>query len=122
ILFSSFYFPYWNLHLKAPQYPQGLHLSVYMDHVEGDVTEVNLLNHYIGMSSLDDAAQFERRIAWYAILLLSLGAFLIIPIGRKVYKALYLPPILFLLGFMGDLFYWLYQAGHRLNPDAPVRI
>lgn len=122
ILIFSFYFPYWNLTLKAPQYPQGLNLSIYMDHVEGDTAEVNLLNHYIGMSSLDNSAQFERRIAWYAILALSIGAFLVIPVGRKTYKVFYLPPLFFLAGFIGDLFYWLYQAGHNLNPDAPVTI
>lgn len=122
ILLSSFWFPYWNLDLRAPQYPDGLKIQIYMDHVEGDVSEVNILNHYIGMGSLDDAAKFERQIAWYVLVLLTLGAVLVIPIGRKVYKIFYLPPVIFLLGFVGDLFYWLYQAGHDLNPDAPVRI
>ena len=122
LLLSSFWFPYWNLNLKAPQYPDGLRVSVYMDHVEGDVREIDILNHYIGMSSLNEAAQFERRFAWYAILALALGTVLILPIGLKVYKVFYLPPVLFLLGFVGDLFYWLYKAGHDLNPDAPVRI
>lgn len=118
----SFYFPYWNLELKAPQYPDGLHLSVYMDHVAGDVTEVNLLNHYIGMSSLDSAAQLERRFAWHALLLLAIGSLLVIPLGKKNHTVLYLPPIGFLVGFIGDMFFWLYRAGHQLNPDAPVRI
>ncbi len=122
VLISSFWFPYWSLNLKAPQYPNGLQLYVYMDHVEGDVNEVNILNHYIGMASLDEAAQFERRFAWYGLLFLALGAVLVIPIGRKVYKVFYVPPILFLLGFIGDLFFWLYKAGHDLNPDAPVDI
>lgn len=122
ILLLSFWFPYWSLDLHAPQYPDGLKIRIYMDHVEGDVREVNILNHYIGMASLDDAAKFEREFAWYGLLLLALGAALIIPIGRKSHKIFYLPPIIFLLGFIADLFYWLYQAGHDLNPDAPVNI
>ena len=122
ILLTSFWFPYWSLNLQAPQYPNGLKIHIYMDHVEGDVSEVNILNHYIGMSSLDDAAKFERKFAWYALLLLALGAVLLIPISRKIYKVFYLPPILFLLGFIADLFYWLYSAGHDLNPNAPVNI
>lgn len=122
ILLLSFWLPYWSLDLHAPQYPDGLKIRIYMDHVEGDVREVNLLNHYIGMASLNDAAQFEREFAWYGLLLLALGAVLIIPIGRKSHKIFYLPPIVFLLGFIADLFYWLYQAGHDLNPDAPVNI
>lgn len=122
LIVFSFWFPYWNLTLKAPQYPKGLHISVFMDHVEGDVSEVNILNHYIGMKSLDEAAQFERRFAWAGLLLFALGAFLILPIGRKLYKILYIPPIIFLIGFVADMFYWLYDAGHNLNPDAPVNI
>jgi hypothetical protein len=122
LLLLSFRFAYWNLALHAPQYPDGLHLSIYMDHVTGDVSEVNLLNHYIGMSHLDDAAQFERRYAWYGLLLLALGAVVAIPVAKRAFRVFYLPPILFLAGFLGDLFFWLYQAGHRLNPDAPVHI
>jgi hypothetical protein len=122
LLMLSFYLPYWNLHLKAPQYPEGLNVTIYMDHVAGDVSEVNLLNHYIGMPHLDAAAQFERRFAWYGLLAVALGAMLVIPAGRKASKLFYLPPTLFLLGFASDLFYWLYRAGHRLSPDAPVHV
>jgi copper chaperone NosL len=122
LLMSSFYFPYWNLTLKAPQYPEGLRLSVYMDHITGDTSEINLLNHYIGMGKLEDAAHFERKIAWVSLLFLALGAVVFLPIGRKVYKVFYLPPVLFLFGFMGDLFFWLHRAGHLLSPDAPVHI
>lgn len=122
LLLLSFKLPYWNLKLVAPQYPQGLFLSVYMDRVEGDVSEVNIINHYIGMGKLDEAAQFERQYAWYGLLALSLGAFFLIPAGRKLTKLSYLPPVLFLGGFIGDFFYWLRRAGHVLDPDAPVRI
>ncbi len=122
VLLSSFWFPYWSLNLQAPQYPEGLKIHVYMDHVEGDVREVDILNHYVGMRSLEDAAKFERQFAWYGLILLVLGAVLVIPMSRKIYKVFYLPPLLFIGGFIGDLFYWLYQAGHDLNPDAPVNI
>lgn len=93
-----------------------------MNRVEGDVQEVNILNHYIGMKSLDEAAQFERRYSWYGLIAFALGAFLILPIGRKSFKILYIPPVLFLIGFVADLFYWLHDAGHDLNPEAPVTI
>lgn len=121
-ILSSYGLPYWNLTLEAPQYPKGLHLQVYMSHVEGDVQEVNILNHYIGMKSLDDAAKFERRFAWLGLLAFALGAFLILPLGRKSFKVLFIPPVLFLVVFVADLFYWLHDAGHDLNPDAPVTI
>lgn len=122
LLLVSFYFPYWNMDLRAPQYPEGLKLSVYLDHVEGDVSEINILNHYIGMGAIDKAAEFERRYAWFGLVALAVGAMLVLPVGRKVYKVFYLPPFLFLGGFIGDFFYWMHRFGHELNPDAPVRI
>src|SRR5262245_49619570 len=44
--------PYWNMKLNAPQYPRGLSLVVYPDHVAGDVEEIDGLNHYIGMRKI----------------------------------------------------------------------
>jgi copper chaperone NosL len=74
LLLGSYLFPYWGVFLKAPQYPEGLRLTVYMSHVVGDVDEVNLLNHYIGMGKLNEAAEFERRYALFGLLALSIGA------------------------------------------------
>jgi copper chaperone NosL len=122
LLIASFYLPYWQLVLHAPQYPQGLRVSIYMDHVTGDVSEVNLLNHYIGMGPIDKSATVERAYAWKALLLLSLGALIVLPFSRRTFKVFYLPPVMFLVGFAVDLFYWLYRAGHVLNPDAPVHV
>ena len=123
LLSCSFFLPYWSLRLSAPQYPQGLRVDIYLNHVEGDTREINILNHYIGMQNVDNAAKFEREIALFVILGLSVGAVLVLPIfGFRVHKFLYLPPILFLVGFMGDITYWMYQYGHKLNPEAAVRI
>ncbi len=121
-LLASYYLPYWNLWLKAPQYPHGLKMKVYLNHVEGDTREVDLLNHYIGMRSLEDSAIKEKHYAWYVILLFSLGALLIFPAEHYLYRALFVPPILFFVGFIADLFYWLHRAGHDLSPDAPVHL
>ena len=75
------------------------------------------------MDKIENAAKFEREIALFAILALSLGAILALPVfGFRVHKFLYLPPILFLIGFIGDMYYWMYQFGHKLNPEAAVRI
>jgi copper chaperone NosL len=122
-LICSFFLPYWQMTLNAPQYPRGLRLSIYLNGVEGDTREINILNHYIGMDKIENAAKFEREIALLAILGLSLGAVLVLPIfGFRVNKFMYLPPILFLIGFIGDMYYWMYQFGHKLNPEAAVRI
>ena len=63
LLLASLFVPYWQMTLKAPQYPQGLHVRAYLDRLEGDVAEIDSLNHYIGMRPLGEAAQFERETA-----------------------------------------------------------
>ncbi|HEX9765855.1 MAG TPA: hypothetical protein VGA36_03765, partial [Nitriliruptorales bacterium] len=44
--------PLWQATLVAPQYPGGLHLVAYGDGVEGDINEIDNLNHYVGMRAL----------------------------------------------------------------------
>ncbi len=56
-------FPYWEFELDAPQYPNGLSLQGYPHRIVGDVSEIDLLNHYIGMRELREAANVERRLA-----------------------------------------------------------
>ena len=63
LIVASIFFPYWRMRLNAPQYPQGLFLTVYIDHLEGDISEIDGLNHYIGMASLAEAAHIERQMA-----------------------------------------------------------
>src|SRR5262245_59091398 len=48
-------YPFWNMKLAAPQYPRGLFLAVYPDHIAGDVDEIDGLNHYIGMRKIGTA-------------------------------------------------------------------
>ena len=66
-LLSSVFFPYWWVKVKAPQYPKGLKVAVYLNHLEGDVQEIDSLNHYIGMRSLRDGAKIERKLSIFGI-------------------------------------------------------
>ncbi|MCB0219499.1 MAG: cytochrome C [Chrysiogenetes bacterium] len=123
IYVASFFLPYWNFTLLAPQYPQGLRIQIGLDHLEGDVGEVSGLNHYIGMRSLDEAAVLERAIAPYAVgvLCVSLLVFVLVPSRKYSWLAL-APGLVFPLAFIGDSFYWLYQFGNHLDPRAPITI
>ena len=56
-------FPFWKMTLVAPQYPDGLRVTVGVFGLAGDVREINGLNHYIGMAPLQSAAKFEIFIA-----------------------------------------------------------
>jgi hypothetical protein len=119
LLTASMVFPYWQLKLHAPQYPRGLEATIFVDRVEGDVAEIDGLNHYIGMRPLDQGGEFERGISLYAIPAMAALAALT-AIRRRALWLLALPAIAFPAIFTADLFYWLYSFGHNLDPKAAL--
>ena len=120
LLLVSIFFPYWRLKLEAPQYPQGLYVRVYINRVVGDVREIDELNHYIGMRSLQDAAQLERSLSVFAIVVISLLTLGAIYVHNQLAAVLSLPALLFPVIFLGDLYYWLWNYGTNLDPRAPL--
>ncbi|MFN0059973.1 MAG: cytochrome C [Planctomycetota bacterium] len=120
LLIVSIFLPYWHMELDAPQYPNGLFLTAYVNHLAGDVKEIDGLNHYIGMRPLGDAAKYERAASIWAIL----AMFLLIEGAAFVHSrwavALVLPAALFPVGFLVDLYYWMATFGQNLDPNAPL--
>ncbi|MDQ7013492.1 MAG: cytochrome C [Planctomycetota bacterium] len=120
LLLVSLFLPYWNMELHAPQYPDNLNLTAYMNHLSGDVAEINGLNHYIGMRPLEEAAQFERSVGVYVmiglVVLLELASF----IHSRWAVLLVLPVMLFPGVFLLDLYLWMSHFGMNLDPDAPL--
>ncbi|MCX7623454.1 MAG: cytochrome C [Thermomicrobium sp.] len=112
--------PYWHMTLRAPQYPGGLRVVIYLTHLAGDVQEVNGLNHYIGMMKLEEAAVFERAIAPYGVAGLALLALLAGIVRRRWTALLALLVVVFPLVFVADLQYWLWYFGHHLDPHAAL--
>lgn len=114
--------PMWSFEFIAPQYPQGLRLDVLMTGAQGDVFEIDIINHYIGMSKLENAAVNERALAPYALMALSGLALLIalLPDKKRFTRILSLPILGFPIAFVGVFFLWLYKFGHELDPAAPV--
>jgi len=120
LLLVSIFTPYWRMTLHAPQYPGGLTVHAYLNKLTGDVREIDGLNHYIGMRPLDEAAQLERSLAIMAVsvlILLVLGG---IFLHNRWAALLTLPAMLFPLGFLGDMFFWLRNFGQNLDPAAPL--
>lgn len=120
---SSLNQPWWFFRLYAPQYPRGLTLMISLQGLSGDVREIDMLNHYIGMAHLDAAAVYERKYAAYAVALLvvtivALSSF----VGRKYRWSIALAGALFPLGFVADSMYWLTRFGHQLDRRAPLHI
>jgi hypothetical protein len=120
LILISHSLPWWSFKLYAPQYPQGLGLEVLLSGVRGDVREIDMLNHYIGMSSLAHAAPLERQYSSLAVALVGLLTVGLSFGGRRARVAAVLVAAGFPLGFVADCFYWLYRFGHGLDPRAPL--
>jgi hypothetical protein len=120
LIVISIFFPYWSLVLHAPQYPKGLMVNAYISRLEGDVREIDSLNHYIGMRPLNDAAQLEKSISIFALAALALLVTAAIFIHSPWAALLSLPAILLPVAFLTDLFFWLNHFGQNLDPNAAL--
>ncbi len=119
-LLISLFLPYWNMELEAPQYPDGLFVSAYINRLTGDVAEIDGLNHYIGMRPLEEAAQLERSLSvamLIALILIVEGA---VYVRTRWAAVLALPAVLFPFFFLIDLHFWLSHFGQNLDPTAPL--
>jgi copper chaperone NosL len=120
---ASFFVPWWRFTLFAPQYPGGLSLEISLTGLSGDVREIDMLNHYIGMGHLEEAARVERALAGYGVGAIGVIIMLLALLpGRKLSPLIVVPGVFFPATFVADSFYWLYRFGHHLDPRAPLKI
>ncbi len=119
----TFIAPLWEISLSAPQYPEGLSMQIWASKFTGDVSTINILNHYIGMAPIT-ADKFPE----FQIFPKVFGAFLVLGllvagIGRKALSALYaLLVVCFSFMALYDFYQWEYNFGHNLNPDAAIKM
>jgi hypothetical protein len=114
--------------LFAPQYQDGLRLSIYSWKLEGgnngqDVREINVLNHYIGMRDIDSSAFTE--FEWMPFVVGALGLLLLraAVLGHMGH----LVDVVVLFVYFGLFSLWsfahkLWLWGHDLAPSAPVKV
>lgn len=120
LLIASIFLPYWGLVLHAPQYPKGLSVQAYVNRLEGDVWEIDGLNHYIGMRPLEEAAQLEKSVAIFAISALALLVIAAVFVHSPWAALLSLPAVLLPVVFLADLYFWLNHFGQNLDPNAAL--
>ena len=120
LLLVSLLFPYWRVDLKAGIYPKGLTLQLRPYRLEGDITEIDELNHYIGMRALESAGKLERTIAIPLIITAGLCLLIAGLVPRKWSMWLTLPGLVFPVVFLGELYWWLADSGLHLDPKAPL--
>ena len=112
--------PLWQMTMRAPQYPKGLRLYAFGTRMQGDLSELNILNHYIGMPAIE-APALETSLFPIGIGLLVLLC-LAAPAHVRVRRAAIAAAALLPIGILADLQWRLYQFGHALNPTAPIRL
>lgn len=127
LLIASISFPYWGMVLEAPQYPNDLTMSLFVNRMAGnpdtkldEVREIDGLNHYIGMRSMYDAAPIERAIAIPSMIAMVVGLGIVALIRRRWVWVLTLPALGFPFVFLADLGLWMRYYGQNLDPYAPL--
>ena len=123
LLIAGYFLPIWEITLDAPQYPEGLGMTIWINTIKGDLQTINGLNHYIGMKTIEPDSIKELKIMPYLLgALIALG--LITGIAGKK-KLLSLWVIIFVVfGITGavDFYIWEYDYGHNLNHEAAIKI
>ena len=125
LLLAVYAFPLWRIGLVAPQYPEGLGMRIHVNDVRGetehDLTNINNLNHYIGMKVIEPDAIPELRFMPWIVAGLIAGAAVIALVGRP--KPLYAYAGVFAItGVAGivDFWMWQYDYGHNLDEATAI--
>jgi hypothetical protein len=116
--------PLWRVSMEAPQYPNGLWMEIYVHKLAGGdndqhLSEINELNHYIGMHAID--AHELAELGWmpFAIGVLAILTLRIAAIGDVRSLIDLAVTSFYVLSFLAARFgYRLYTYGHDLSPTA----
>ena len=127
LLLGTFLFPIWNIDLRAPQYPEGLGLRIWINQItglkEGDLNLINNLNHYIGMKTIHPESIPELKIIPVVIIVFVLLGLAVGVLNKKWLKASWLILLLIVLSVgLYDFYLWGYEYGHNLDPTAPIKV
>jgi copper chaperone NosL len=124
----SLFVPLWHMTFVAQQYPEGLDLWIYSHDLVGgddgnDLTEINVLNHYIGMAELQPSDFTELKWLPLVIGLIIVLTFRSAAIGNL--RSLI--DVLVLFAYFGAFSLWSfwYRLGYygaNLDPKASVQV
>lgn len=115
--------PIWQMKMWAPQYREGLTLTIFSNTIAGDIDKINTLNHYVGMHKIpaDDFKEFRylpQALTLFGVLALLAGLvnrrWLAI-VGWLVFTG-------FAIYMFTDYARWLWHYGHDLDPRAAIKL
>lgn len=122
-MISGYFLPLWEIQLWAPQYPEGLNMKIWLDHLSGDFQIINGLNHYIGMKHIEQEMFPEFKFMGYVLGFLIMAGLLPAIAGKRRWLLAFVA-ILFLAAGLGifDFYRWGHDYGHNLDPKAAISV
>jgi copper chaperone NosL len=128
LITGSLALPLWHMTFVAQQYPEGLDLWIYSHDLVGgnegnDLTEINVLNHYIGMAELKPADFNELK--WLPLVI---GLIIVLTLRVAAIGDLRsLVDVMVLAAYFGAFSLWsfwykLSYYGANLDPRASVQV
>ena len=128
VIAGAIFIPLWRIWMVAPQYQEGLEMTIYAHQLESgndgqDLVEINNLNHYIGMQPIREADFGEMKWIPFA-----LGIFALLSMRAAVFGRIRnVIDVGVLFVYFGAFsfyrfYYQLYTYAHNLDPKAPMEV
>jgi copper chaperone NosL len=115
--------PIWTMKLWAPQYREGLQLTIFANSIKGDLATINALNHYVGMHAITPDQFKEFSYLPQALSLFGVLALLAALVNRRWFAILgWLTFTGFAVYMFSDFGIWLWHYGHDLDPRAAIKL
>ncbi|MFI5042607.1 MAG: nitrous oxide reductase family maturation protein NosD, partial [Acidimicrobiales bacterium] len=123
-LASAWVLPWWIMKARAPQYGQRtLVIQIGPRTVDGDVREVDMLGHYVGIRPMGTLARVERALAPLGMVG-AFGGILLTPwVRRRWLRCLLVVPALIMpFILLVDLKVWMDMAVNERDPNASLNL
>lgn len=127
-LVMHFFYPLWQISMFAPQYPEGLSVDIFSYKLMGghegrDIVEINNLNHYIGMKTIDRAQLADLDWLPFAFGILTMLGLRVAAIGNVRSLIDFVALSTYFGAFsMGRFYLKMYTLGHNLDPKAAFKM
>jgi len=128
MMLASPFMTIWYFRLNAPIYGQRwLEVKIHPLHgVQGDVQEVNIVNHYVGLQEIgnDKIPEAEYISYVYAGLIgiTMTASYLLVKRKKAAALAAILASAAIPISVIGYMYHWLYNYTHTVLPGAPIKI
>ena len=127
MLAAAFVLPVWSISLLAPQYPEGLGMLIRINTITGmkpaDLNNINGLNHYIGMKTIEPEAIPVLHVMPIVLAVLVVLGLIAALYGRRWAAWSWLGLVAAGgIAAMVEFWRWSYDYGHNLAPDAIIKV